>query len=502
MKKPRIFHCTAVVTLIYGLPAPSTAYADASGAGHSATVARVTTSTPAPLAPSSGPRAVVGAANQRAATGSEQAEDAEPVLAQLIEQALLARPEIASARAAVQAERERISQAGAWPDPMLQIGMQNDGFTGIEVGRMPTSFYSLMASQTIPWPGKLGLRQDIVDSTAKQSQYAVQRARLSTEAEVRRGYLGLLLARDRLAILERLERVWERSLNAARARYEAGQGVLAEVLRSRLELQRLAQKRVALQVQERLQLQQLNRLRAHPLHEPIPTTRHVRDLPRLAPDHAVLSLETARALCPELAIARLRVVQAGKTTQLAKRNYYPDLTVSAGIMYRGTVLPPMWLVTVAAPVPIFSGSKQSRAVAENVARAEVNRFDADEIEQVLRLRVEERQASIAALEEADRLFRAGLLEQSAMTIDNTLAQYVVGKVPLASVLEANAGYLADEESYLQLLADAQLVRIAAREVSLEPTPTTGGTAMRATAISNPAVMGTGSSGVDGAPSGM
>jgi outer membrane protein TolC len=426
---------------------------------------------------------------------------ADPVLEQLIAQSLAARPEIASARANVQVERERVTQAGAWPDPMLQVGIQNDGFTSIEVGRMPTSYYSLMASQTIPWPGKLGLRQDVLDSGAKQATCSVARARLSTEAQVRRAYLGLLLARDRLEILARLQRVWARSFEIARARYEAGQGVLSDVLRSQLELQRLKQRRLTLDVEERLQIQQLNRLRAHPLLEPIATSLHVRDLPEVKASDESLRLAVARELSPELASARLRVAQNDKAMALAKKSYYPDLTVSAGIMYRGTMMPPMWLLTVGAPVPIFSGSKQSRAVAESESRLKATHLDSDEIEQVLRLRVQERQATIAALEDTARLYRTGLLEQSALTIDNTLAQYVVGRVALAAVLEANAGYLADEESYLQILADAQLVKIAAGEISLEPTATSSTPAMKTQGMASSASNGS-VNGSSSAPSAM
>ena len=57
--------------------------------------------------------------------------------------------------------------------------------------------------------------------------------------------------------------------------------------------------------------------------------------------------------------------------------------------------------------------------------------------------------------------------QSRATADSTLAQYRVGKVTFASVLEANAGYINDEESFLAAVADAQRIAIAAAEVSLE-----------------------------------
>jgi cobalt-zinc-cadmium efflux system outer membrane protein len=58
--------------------------------------------------------------------------------------------------------------------------------------------------------------------------------------------------------------------------------------------------------------------------------------------------------------------------------------------------------------------------------------------------------------------------QSRATADSTLAQYRVGKVTFASVLEANAGYIGDEEGFLGSVADAQRLAIGAAEVSLDP----------------------------------
>jgi len=48
-------------------------------------------------------------------------------------------PSWQQARAEVKAERERAPQVGALPDPMLQLGVQNDGFTSWEVGQMETA---------------------------------------------------------------------------------------------------------------------------------------------------------------------------------------------------------------------------------------------------------------------------------------------------------------------------------------------------------------------------
>ncbi len=367
---------------------------------------------------------------------------------------------------------------------------------------MPTSYYSLMASQTFPWPGKRGLQQQVVELGAQQGNFGVLRARLSTEADVRRAYLSLILVRDRLEILDRLERISERSAGIARIRYEAGQGIQSDVLRSRLELARLKQRRLALRVEERIRVQQLNRLRAHRLDEAIVTRAHVRDVPAAVPVDESAVIRDALARSPELAAARLRVAQSSKAIALAQKSYYPDLTVSAGIMYRGTMMPPMWQLNVAGPLPIFSGSKQSRSVAENEARRVANQKNGDEIEQVLRLRVQERQAATASLQDTARVYQSGLLVQSDATIESTLNQYAVGKVSLVAVLEANASYLNDVDGYLQTLADAQLVQIDAGEVSLQSTPLSSSPAMKTGGMGTTTIVAGSATGTDSSPSQM
>jgi cobalt-zinc-cadmium efflux system outer membrane protein len=392
----------------------------------------------------------------------------DPVLATLIEQSLAALPELAQARALVKADRERAPQAGALPDPMLQLGVQNDGFGSWEVGKMESSWYSIMISQTLPWPGKLRLRSEVAELVANQAEQNVARVRLSTEAEVRRAYLSLILARDRLMLLDRLDAIWQKSAVLARIRYETGQGAQSDVFRAQLELNRIRQRRWALQVEADTQVQALNRLRGHPLDEPIATSSHLVDLalPALNDDSA--AAQDAFDRSPELAAARLGLPQAEKSVALARKSYLPDFTVSAGVMPRGGDFPPMWLLSVSIPLPIFAGSKQSRAVAEGEARVVANQKNVEGLGQTLRLRVQQRRTALAALLESIRLYKDGLLVQSEATADSTLAQYEVGRVTFASVLEANAGLIADQDGYLQALAQAQRLAIDSLEVSLAP----------------------------------
>lgn len=438
----------------------------------------------------------LAAESAAAVPAPNQGLPSDPVLDDLIAGALEARPELGRAKALATAAQEQVPQAGALPDPVLQFGIENEGFDEITVGHMEMSQYQIMVSQGLPWPGKRRLRTEVARAGADQADTQVERVRLSTEADVRGNYLDLLLVRDRLDLLARLEVIWEQSAGIARTRYEAGEGAQSDVLRSQLELNRLRQRRALLVAQERTLVQALNRLRNHPLDEAIETTRRVPDLgtPQLQPDDIVLADALERS--PELASARIGVRRADRALALARRERYPDFTVGAGVMPRGS-LEPMWQASVGFNVPIFSGRKQGRAVAENEARSSADRLDAETVEQVLRLRVAERRTALAALLDTVRIYEDGLLVQSRATAESTLAQYGVGRVTFASVLEANAGYLADEDGYLAALVDAHRLRIAAAEVSLEPAGVAGVASMGGAGVPGAGSTGAGGMGTTG-----
>jgi outer membrane protein, heavy metal efflux system len=427
----------------------------------------------------------------------------DPTLAQLLTEALEARPELHQAEAQVRAARERVPQAGALPDPVLQVGIQNDGFNGLMIGEMEGSYISIMASQALPFPGKRALRTEVAQLGATAASAQVARTRLSIEAEVRRGYLELLLTRERMMLLDRLQALWKQSADMARIRYETGEGAQSDLLRAQLELNRLRQRQLALRAEERVRVQTLNRLSGRRLETPLPTTTRVRDVgvPELGDPKAVEKDALERS--PELAWQRALVAQAGQQVALARRERLPDFTVSAGVMPRGGDFPPMWQANVGVNLPIFSGSKQNRVVAESSAQAEASAHAAETLEQVLRLRVQERLIALAALRDTAAIYRDGLLMQSAATAESTLTQYRVGRASFASVLEANTGIIRDEEDYLRTLVDAQRLAIAQAEVSLEPVTSLGGSAQGAGSMpgagSTPSSPASGAAPVGGSP---
>ena len=250
--------------------------------------------------------------------------------------------------------------------------------------------------------------------------------------------------------------------HAARARYEAGQAPQADLLRAQMERARLQQKKRALLADADAALAGLNRLRARPFDEPIatPGLADAADPPLPAEEAAQLD---AQERSPELQLALLGAAQSQKRADLAQRERYPDLAVSAAVMPRGG-LPAMWQLGLSVGLPLFAG----RLAAEGAgARVESDARAAEAVRQELRLRTHERLLSLAALADNNRRYRGELLVLSAATARSTLAQYEAGRVPFSAVLDALAGYVADRTAFLESLASAQLVGVERQQLGLD-----------------------------------
>jgi outer membrane protein TolC len=415
-----------------------------------------------------------GAAAGQAATGDD------PYLRALLDEALARNPDLAQVDRLVAADRERIPQAAALPDPMLSLGIQNDGFDRIQVGQMETSYYQIMVTQPLPYHGKRALRGEIAGLSAKDTELSRARTLLTVEAEVRRGYTSLLLVRSQLKLLADQAVLLKQAEATARNRYEVGQGAQADLLRAQLERTRLEQTRFRLLAEERTALGELNRVRGLVPDAPVATLNTLEQVPDPAPIPAS-AMDQAEDQSPELRSARLGVQRAERSLSLARLDRRPDFSVSAGYMPRGG-LDPMWTASIGITLPIWQKNKQMRAVAEQEQRSKASGWEAEKVRCLLAQRIQERSSQMDSDLGVIGLYRGGLLVQSESSFRATLAQYGVGKAPFLSVLEALNGWVADQSGLLQAQADAQAVRIAQLEWNLGATPGIGGTGLQAGAM--------------------
>src|SRR5512143_1056973 len=93
------------------------------------------------------------------------------LLQDVVREALAKNPAIASASHSVNAQRAKVSQAKALPDPTFGVGWMGNIRPFSVQTNDPSSYRSVGAMQMLPYPGKRGLRGEIASKEADATQW-------------------------------------------------------------------------------------------------------------------------------------------------------------------------------------------------------------------------------------------------------------------------------------------------------------------------------------------
>jgi outer membrane protein TolC len=368
----------------------------------------------------------------------------------LVAEALAHNPELAASRADARSAGERAHAAGILADPMLSVTYENDG-SAISLGTEPMSRLEFMVQQAFPFPGRLGAVSRVAEADAKRAALRPERVGLALEGAVRRAYADLLEARENQRLVDEQIQTWGGVEEDIRARYAAGMGTQQDILRAQGEKTRLLQQRRRDEAAEGAAVAELRRLLGRPLDAPVSTERRlVPGTPLAVPDEAG-AIARAVDATPEIRDAAAFAERSRSEADLSRRLAQPDLVVSAGYSYRGS-LPLMWSAGVGVSIPIF-GSKRSKplvagadAAAESAAAAEAA------IRAIAQARAAERLIQMHQLAAEAKLDEDGVLVQDRLAVEAALASYRTGAVPFVTVLESLGTFFQDRRAAIARLA--------------------------------------------------
>jgi cobalt-zinc-cadmium efflux system outer membrane protein len=400
----------------------------------------------------------------------------DPALDTLVSTAIGNTPELAAARAAVEAARRRIEPARTLGDPSLSTTYQNDG-RSLSLGKAEGSFVGLMLSQPLPWPGKLALAGQATASEAREIESGtLGRAGLMIEARVRNAWYDLLLARALDRLIEERRDTARQIEATTRDRYAAGLAVQQDVLRAQVELARIDELKATQRAVIASRLAELNRLLGLPQDAALDTPADLPPTTALSPDANWIASALGRS--PEAAGARQGIETGRLRVQIAKKNFLPDFVVSGGSMYRGNFpMGPMWQVGVGVSLPAWANKRQQNQLAEAQARVAEQTAQTNVIGLELELRTRERIAQLQTANEVALLYRDKIVLLDQLSYESALASYQAGKVPFITVFDAVNVLYSDRASYLGRLAEAAKWRVAIDEAALQPTAVGGAPSM-------------------------
>lgn len=346
-----------------------------------------------------------------------------------------ASPDLRLARLEAEAARERVQPAGALPDPVLRIELENltrNGSQGatLDPSRVGDTKYTLM--QPLPFWGKRDLKREVADAEAAM---AGQRA-ADSWAEIAERIKGLYaqywllhrslrLTRENLELTGQLERI-------AQARYAGGLAAQQDAIRAQVERSTLDGELIAMEAETHHLQVFINALLTRPAHAPLAEPGELRRLPARL-DEAALT-ERLLAANPQLAGEAARVDGAGKSRELAYRNRYPDFTLGVAPMQVQNRVD-AWSLMLEMNLPLQQATRRSQErESERLLEAAAARKEA--LGHRLRGDLNAALSNLETARAGERIVRDRLLPQAELTFSAALAGYETGKVDFATLLDA------------------------------------------------------------------
>ena len=394
--------------------------------------------------------ALFPAAPVRAQSAKEDSPSVPVLLKDLVSEALTRNPEIQAARHSVNAKRARVPQAKAWPDPTISFGYGGNAVPPFSVMRGdPSSARQIMAEQEIPYPGKTRLRGQIAAHETEAEVTTVEDAQRQVAAETKEAYFELHFIDQSLETLRKDREILQRLAKVAEIRYSVGKAAQQDLLRAQVELSKLVERQTTLEQTRKTLEAQLNSLRDLPVDTPVGPTADVR--PSVLTQSIDELQSAAESSFPALKRQQTMIEGNRLAVDLARKDVRPNFSVGYTYMQRAG-MPDMYGVTFSTSLPIFRRSKQDMAIREAAESLESARRKEQNELTVLRYRVKQEYLQVQSALRLLDLYSQGIVPQSRLTLESSLASYETGATDFQSVLGNFSTILDYELGYLQQIA--------------------------------------------------
>ena len=378
----------------------------------------------------------------------------------LLEYAREHNPEFSAMRLEADAAGERVTQAGALPDPKFRVelrditrfGEQSPTLSPSGVG---STRYLLM--QDMPWFGKRDLKRQAAELDAEGARGQAMGSWVELAARIKSAYAQLYsvyrsewCGREVLDLMARLEKI-------AQVRYAGGLAAQQDVVRAQIEQTGMRAELIALE-NERRQLQaRLNALLGRPAGAPLAEPGQLRPVPAPAQlEHTAIE-ERVRARNPLLFTERARIGSAEKNRELAYKNRYPDFTLGVSPIQYGNAVEE-WELMVELNLPLQQASRRAQQ-RESEAMLSAARARAEALSNQVLAELTEHLAGIEAARRTESLTAGSLLPQAELSFRAALAGYETGKVDFSTLLDAQRQILQARLGRLKAEVEMQ-VRLA------------------------------------------
>ncbi|HEX2580490.1 MAG TPA: TolC family protein [Dongiaceae bacterium] len=349
----------------------------------------------------------------------------------LIEIARKLSPDVAARTLDAAAAQARVEQADSLPDPTITLNSDEiDRTGGPRQGKLYYGF-----SQEIPLWGKRTLRRDIARAEFNRDRATIKESEAELTERVSAVFADYYQASQAIALLDELHRASHDIAAQARMQYAQGLGEQKDVYKAEVDTAAVAQERNKFETMRSRAMGLLNILLNRPARAALAVPNALPPVPPAETLEIGALVERALKGNPSILAAQAATTGAASERELARKNWYPDLTLSAYGIDRGENGPPGYSASISFKVPLEWGMHEAE---ESAASAKLGASRARE-DAALRQIQENLIEAASALEGARReetILRQQVLPNAEASFTSARTAYAVNRASLTAVLTA------------------------------------------------------------------
>jgi outer membrane protein TolC len=360
--------------------------------------------------------------------------------------ALKNNPEIVTAQKKYEAARQRPAQESSLPDPTVSLGYNSVGnpLPGAGLGSQVLANVGVMVSQEVPFPGKLKLKGDMASKEAQAEFQQYQAVQLAVISRLKQAYFRLQYTYAAAGLLVRYRDLLEKLLKVTEDRYSVGRAAQQDVFKAQTQASILETRLVKLDQDQRSRRAEINSILNRAVGTPVGRPEDVNPKELTATLEELLA--ATRQDSPMLGRDQKMIERSELAVNMARKDYYPDVTVNAGYYNMGS-MPPMYELRADFKVPIYFWRKQRAGVNEQISNLSQARRTYEATDQSLRYRVQDDFLIAQASAKLMKLYRQTIVPQGNLALESSLSTYETGSVDFLSVLSNFTMLLDYEMSY-------------------------------------------------------
>jgi outer membrane protein TolC len=352
--------------------------------------------------------------------------------------ALLQNPQIQAKRSRVEAAAQRVPQEASLRDPTVAVsGFPIQPYVWQTAGGRMTA--SVAASQELPWFGKLRTKADAAEADVNLARADLAAAELDVIEQVKRAYYELYFVQKSLLITEESRGLAVDLARIAEAKFRASQVSQQDFLRAELEVQNVDAELIRLRQDLQIAQARVAKLLHVSPETPVAALAHL--APEQLPEDVERLYQRAIAARPELHAQLAAIERDRREVELAKLQYFPDVTFSAGwggMTTAGAIAPTadgigMIEFGMMANVPIYRKRLQA-GVREAQSKTVASAREYDSLRDTTQEDVKDLFVRINAEKDLLRLFETQIVPTADQTLRVSIPAYESGQTDILQLL--------------------------------------------------------------------